>query len=237
MAQTQLLFDDAEVEEIQSLLDTYGTDETMDIGIIDGTLAALALLKQPLPDEEVLPYLFSASGDPKAMPTNKRLLELLTLRRNVLAASLRAGNGLDPIILPVLDDDGNAVEGPAALEAVEPWCVGFFVGLFQGTNEELPMNDVTLGALSVLASYVTDDTFEFGAEETRAAKLWATVSGSPRPEGDLGEALYRIVEAVYRLKDEWNPNEPVRNTMPRVGRNDPCPCGSGKKYKQCCGKK
>ncbi|MBR6467995.1 MAG: SEC-C domain-containing protein, partial [Desulfovibrio sp.] len=23
---------------------------------------------------------------------------------------------------------------------------------------------------------------------------------------------------------------------PRVGRNDPCPCGSGKKYKKCCGK-
>ena len=24
---------------------------------------------------------------------------------------------------------------------------------------------------------------------------------------------------------------------PKIGRNDPCPCGSGKKYKQCCGKK
>ena len=28
----------------------------------------------------------------------------------------------------------------------------------------------------------------------------------------------------------------VRNYGPRVGRNDPCPCGSGKKYKNCCGK-
>jgi preprotein translocase subunit SecA len=25
------------------------------------------------------------------------------------------------------------------------------------------------------------------------------------------------------------------NAQPRVGRNDPCPCGSGKKYKKCCG--
>jgi preprotein translocase subunit SecA len=31
--------------------------------------------------------------------------------------------------------------------------------------------------------------------------------------------------------------EPVRNKGPKVGRNDPCPCGSGKKYKQCCMKK
>jgi SEC-C motif-containing protein len=27
---------------------------------------------------------------------------------------------------------------------------------------------------------------------------------------------------------------PVRREEPRVGRNDPCPCGSGKKYKKCC---
>jgi preprotein translocase subunit SecA len=30
--------------------------------------------------------------------------------------------------------------------------------------------------------------------------------------------------------------QPVRNALPKVGRNDPCPCGSGKKYKQCHGK-
>ena len=29
--------------------------------------------------------------------------------------------------------------------------------------------------------------------------------------------------------------EPIRNRSPQVGRNDPCPCGSGKKYKKCCG--
>ncbi len=32
------------------------------------------------------------------------------------------------------------------------------------------------------------------------------------------------------------PNTPVKNETPEVGRNEPCPCGSGKKYKQCCGK-
>jgi preprotein translocase subunit SecA len=29
--------------------------------------------------------------------------------------------------------------------------------------------------------------------------------------------------------------EPVRNAGPRLGRNDPCPCGSGRKYKKCHG--
>ncbi len=31
------------------------------------------------------------------------------------------------------------------------------------------------------------------------------------------------------------PIDPIVNQQPRVGRNDPCPCGSGKKYKKCCG--
>ena len=33
---------------------------------------------------------------------------------------------------------------------------------------------------------------------------------------------------------DWMPPEPVRNPMRNVGRNDPCPCGSGKKAKKCC---
>ena len=30
--------------------------------------------------------------------------------------------------------------------------------------------------------------------------------------------------------------QPITNSEPKIGRNDPCPCGSGKKYKNCCGK-
>jgi len=31
------------------------------------------------------------------------------------------------------------------------------------------------------------------------------------------------------------PQTPVKRESPKVGRNDPCPCGSGKKFKKCCG--
>ena len=32
------------------------------------------------------------------------------------------------------------------------------------------------------------------------------------------------------------PVEPIHSDEKEIGRNDPCPCGSGKKYKKCCGK-
>jgi uncharacterized protein YecA (UPF0149 family) len=56
---------------------------------------------------------------------------------------------------------------------------------------------------------------------------------SPKPQsppkqlGGLGSALRR------ELGPAIGPGKPARN----VGRNDPCPCGSGKKYKKCCLKK
>jgi len=31
-------------------------------------------------------------------------------------------------------------------------------------------------------------------------------------------------------------HDPIQSSHPKVGRNDPCPCGSGKKYKKCCGR-
>ncbi|WP_084591481.1 SEC-C metal-binding domain-containing protein [Gilvimarinus agarilyticus] len=31
------------------------------------------------------------------------------------------------------------------------------------------------------------------------------------------------------------PTEPLMRDTPKVGRNDPCPCGNGKKFKKCCG--
>jgi uncharacterized protein YecA (UPF0149 family) len=36
--------------------------------------------------------------------------------------------------------------------------------------------------------------------------------------------------------NEFIKDETIRHESPKFGRNDPCPCGSGKKYKKCCGK-
>ena len=50
------------------------------------------------------------------------------------------------------------------------------------------------------------------------------------------QAEDRLAQATTSHGDEAVPNEPVR-AKDTVGRNDLCPCGSGKKYKKCCGAK
>lgn len=44
-------------------------------------------------------------------------------------------------------------------------------------------------------------------------------------------------ERREELVKEWKNSRTIHNDNRKVGRNDPCPCGSGKKYKQCCGRK
>jgi preprotein translocase subunit SecA len=58
---------------------------------------------------------------------------------------------------------------------------------------------------------------------------------SPAPQASSGGAPSRKAsDVVSEAAEAQSKAKPVRN-VPKVGRNEPCPCGSGKKYKQCCG--
>ena len=56
-----------------------------------------------------------------------------------------------------------------------------------------------------------------------AIAQWVLESAQAGGQGDDGEVLHAAREGSF-IREE-----------PKVGRNDPCPCGSGKKYKKCCG--
>ena len=47
----------------------------------------------------------------------------------------------------------------------------------------------------------------------------------------------QVAKEVKTVNPDSGVQEPIRRTEKKIGRNDPCPCGSGKKYKHCCGKK
>ena len=68
---------------------------------------------------------------------------------------------------------------------------------------------------------IHEDAGGYGVAETLRAAGAALDGPPPREEGDGGEAATRVKTIV--------------NEAPKVGRNDLCPCGSGKKYKKCCG--
>ena len=72
-----------------------------------------------------------------------------------------------------------------------------------------------------------DGTVEFKARYERDGKL----------QEHHEVSLFRKIEGrwLYSGGKEAGPAQ-FRRDAPKTGRNDPCPCGSGKKYKKCCGK-
>jgi preprotein translocase subunit SecA len=57
---------------------------------------------------------------------------------------------------------------------------------------------------------------------------------APPPSAPSGNGIRaQQQEAITNSQEGGKKIEPIRNRGPKVGRNDPCPCGSGKKYKNC----
>ncbi len=79
------------------------------------------------------------------------------------------------------------------------------------------------------------------AHEPGATPEVATVDFSAFFVNEHGEHALQEKSEFVRTNGQWiftrtlrTGPAPVRATGPKVGRNDPCPCGSGKKYKHCC---
>ncbi len=222
------------VEELQERIEALNSENAMDSGVLDGFFTGMLLNPEQPSFEAVMPYVFDDEGDPAKVPADDRLIELLELRFNQILAALTAGNGLDPIIFPVVDDEGNVIEkGPDVHDTIEPWSVGFLEALSHWDADALEekMDESLYASLHRILCHIPAEAYKdcFGEDTALYERL--------RPmEENLQDALYDVVETVFMLKKVYVPNQPVKTTN-KIGRNDPCPCGSGKKYKQCCGKK
>ncbi|MHC4954620.1 MAG: preprotein translocase subunit SecA [Planctomycetota bacterium] len=90
-----------------------------------------------------------------------------------------------------------------------------------------------------IAEAVTDMVYRIQiSDEMSVDELDDALSGRWQPS-----SLTQEEASAYETEADQGPIgsaperiEPIRRETPKVGRNDPCPCGSGKKYKKCCGK-
>ena len=128
----------------------------------------------------------------------------------------------------ILGEQRQVVEGTfkdlaEEFEMPQPWFMGFMDGISESLNE----------SLGELEDYTEDSPVKIDIDYE---KLYTNMLKVP-------------AEWLYTL-EEWDPilSEDRREQLlkdyknsktvhvHKVGRNDPCPCGSGKKYKKCCGK-
>jgi hypothetical protein len=96
-----------------------------------------------------------------------------------------------------------------------------------------PLHERTAPALVERQPHLYAKLAELIAEDVREAALTEECAEVIFPTAQV------VVEAFDAAATGRRPGErqgPVVRETPKVGRNEPCPCGSGKKYKKCCGR-
>ena len=87
---------------------------------------------------------------------------------------------------------------------------------------------------SSVANYVTDLIFKMEQlDEDFVGSTWQE-SAAIHEEAPSTSDIAEQQQAAIQGTDTKQKIEPIRNRQEKVGRNQPCPCGSGKKYKNCC---
>ncbi|WP_234117357.1 SEC-C metal-binding domain-containing protein [Clostridium hydrogenum] len=104
----------------------------------------------------------------------------------------------------------------------------FYMGFLDGINDSLkePLDLESLEKDSEVDLKIDFEKLYFNMLEAKADYLY----NLPQWEGIFSK------EKRKEIKKSWADSRTVVNKT-KIGRNEPCPCGSGKKYKNCCGKK
>ena len=109
---------DREINELDAALAGVPEPfEPLDVAMLDGFLVGLLLQPAPVLPSQWLPLVFDSEGRADAMPADaamlRRITDLIMRQHNYLAACINAREAFDPIVFPVEDDAGNAVEDKA----------------------------------------------------------------------------------------------------------------------------
>lgn len=189
--------------------------DCMQMSELDGFLTAVAICPEIIPADEWTAVIWDSHEPVFSGPAEKTaVLGGITGRYNEILSSIDDGT-YGPIFYE--DNDGSAI--PFA------WAEGFLIGI--GLREKiwaplLKSADAGQALFPILALGSEEIAEEMAPEDIETL---------------LSDCEIAIPESVIEIARYWRegPRQPIRRAEPKQGRNDPCACGSGKKFKKCCG--
>jgi uncharacterized protein len=202
------------------LVSRQAPSSTMTYEMLDGLFTALVIGPTTVLPSQYLPEIWGTddgTGPEWASTAQAQyFMSLLMKHWNAIAARRNADALHDPFIV----EFGDAEIG-------QSWAKGFAVGVNLAQNMWDPIfKDRRTGEISMsIFALVRDDPELF---EDRVTPEMRTEIIEELP------VILQLIAAYWRNPElQMHRREPIRS--PKVGRNDPCPCGSGKKFKKCCG--
>ncbi|WP_172332250.1 UPF0149 family protein [Mangrovicoccus sp. HB161399] len=222
---------DQDLDRLDALLNALPAENVpMSLSELDGYVTGLLACSEMIAPSEWLPEVWGETGQPgfRDQSAAEETVGAVLAHYNAVAGAMIRS----PWIAPIYEADPNSGD-----VMWEPWVDGFMRGLrlrpeawqrLLGEADEATL--VSMNFLMLLQDIYTGQADLTEDEEDRydqeapdmIPNCVAAILQQSRPELARPEAANL-------------PGMPFR-AGPRPGRNDPCPCGSGRKYKQCCGR-
>jgi uncharacterized protein len=223
---------EVELDTLSELLSSFDTEGAMNLEDLDGFFAALIAGPDNVLPSEYLPEVWgdaTVNKEFRGRAILQDMLSLVTRHWNAVSQTLGSGNVYTPLLL---EDDQGVAHG-------NDWANGFLRGMELRREDWGPLIDDEENGGSLVPIFALAHEHDPDPELRSYAK---PISTELREKLIIGAAagvmqIYRYFE-TRRLMTAIpsTAGATYRRVMPKVGRNDPCPCGSGKKYKQCCGR-
>lgn len=218
MAVSQKPLDDDERSELRTYLSSDAVPDSMDFSGLHGFVTALVSGPEMVMPSEWFPIVLG-NGEPAFTDKGhaERIFGLTMRFYNEVAAVLaEEPEVFDPIML--------ARGGKGSRSYAMSWCRGYLLGVQLRHEAWLRYQNepAVEEGLAVMLSLIDD------------------LPGQPLPHGirraDIRDVLFEAAFSIYVFFEDVRRRErTVHRSSPRIGRNVPCPSGSGKKFKVCCG--
>lgn len=214
--------DDFLLDRVDEDAYTAGMDEgVLDMSGLDGLFTAIVSGPVTIPPSQWLPVIW---GDFEPEWGSEKEFEavfslLIRYMNSIVSTLLDNPEDFEPLFME------REVDGKT-YDIVDEWCEGYIQGMALASTQ-WDSGGVEMKALITPIMAFT------------SASKW---SGHDLTEGEVENVQKAITPNVRDIhaywlarREEFMPDtRTVRHSEQRVGRNDPCPCGSGKKFKKCC---
>lgn len=228
---------DEQLDRLEALLEEPILEEAMRLDEIQGFLCAALAGPCAIPEES---WMVDILGNETVLhdPVGQEAAHLLRAFAAALEDELSDGIAPQLLLYPQEDDEDSPSD-------YLPWCQAYLSGVDaahedwfdalsdedeedEEMREEISYLDERLFPLMVLTGEAEAAAREHDEQWVEGKELEQLIS-------DCEEELPQAVADIYRFWLAKRGTETIRREKDKIGRNEPCPCGSGKKYKQCCG--
>lgn len=220
----------AEIDELGDFLMSDETpEECMDISMLDGFLTAVVIGPENMMPSRWFPIVYGETENDEMVWESaekmQRILELIMRLYNSISQAFQAD---PPEFAPLL-----AINTVAGKEytVLDEWCAGFMAAIGLDPESWLPLYEQKELKAPIFPIYL------HGSEEG-----WKALEEDPKlSKVPHEEWVAMLPAAVKEIHQFWLPVRQAEmqilesTVSAKYGRNDPCPCGSGKKYKKCHG--